>query len=81
MKTLDEVIKAYEQCAKSDWEEGCGDCAYRNEKCGSCKCVRNDDALHYLKEYRDMIEKLTKAIVDAYEYIKPLIEEKNEDAG
>lgn len=50
MKTLDEVIKAYEQCAKSDWEEGCGDCAYRNEKCGSCKCVRNDDALHYLRQ-------------------------------
>lgn len=52
MKTLDEVIKAYEQCAKSDWEEGCGDCAYRNEKCGSCKCVRNDDALHYLRKLK-----------------------------
>lgn len=50
MRTLDEVVKAYEQCAKSDWEEGCGDCAYRNEKCGSCKCVRNDDALHYLRQ-------------------------------
>ena len=49
MKTLDKVIKAYEQCAKPDLEEGCGDCAYRNEKCGSCKCVRNDDALHYLR--------------------------------
>ena len=34
-----------------------------------------EDVVHYLKEYRDMVEKLTKAIVDAYEYIKPLIEE------
>ena len=35
-----------------------------------------EDTLYYLIEYRNMIENLTKAIVDAYEYIKPLIGEE-----
>lgn len=52
MKTLDEVIKAYEYCQNGDWKVGCGDCVYKKVKHGACKCVRNDDALHYLREYQ-----------------------------
>lgn len=58
MKTLDEVIKAYEYCQNGDWKVGCGDCVYKKVKNGACKCVRNDDALHYLKEYQTMKEHL-----------------------
>ena len=78
MKTLDEVIKTFECCYRHGEDPKCDECPYNFKTCGVeyalCGDVRYD-ALHYLKEYRDMVEKLTKAIVDAYEYIKPLIEE------
>ena len=55
MKTLDEVIKAYEICLN---EECCDDCPYTEHDaegrwaCSLCgDCPR--DALHYLREYRD----------------------------
>lgn len=51
-RTLNQVIYAYEQCAKSDFEEGCGHCAYKKVKHGACKVRRNDDALHYLYELK-----------------------------
>lgn len=57
MKTLDEVIKAYEICL-NDNETSCHDCPYTEfnaegkwacSLCGDC----TEDALHYLKEYRE----------------------------
>lgn len=53
MKTLDEVIYAYERCRSEDVMAGCGVCAYHDVPHCGCKCERNDDALHYLKEYRE----------------------------
>lgn len=83
MKTLDEVIKTFECCYRHGEDPKCDECPYNFKTCGVeyalCGDVRYD-ALHYLKEYRDMVEKLTKAIVDAYEYIKPLIEEETNPA-
>ena len=51
MKTLDEVIKAIGFCKSGDLSK-CKDCPY----IGTCEldyAVLSDDALHYLKEYRD----------------------------
>ena len=53
MKTLDEVIKAFElSCGKKD----CGQCPY-DEDCLDhhvCECYeRMNDVLHYLKEYQE----------------------------
>lgn len=46
MKTLDEVIKAYECCNHDD---GCEDCPYNGI---TCTLERETDALHYLKEFK-----------------------------
>lgn len=56
MKTLDEVIKANECCDDGDLDSRCEDCPYSG--IGACLLERKTDALHYLKEYRDMIKKL-----------------------
>lgn len=57
MKTLDEVIKAMENCYGSD-AECCDKCSYTMEVTGHgviCrKCDLEDDALHYLREYRKL---------------------------
>ena len=74
MKTLDELIKSYE-CI------GCEGCAYLDDCFDhhTCECPdRDNDALQYLKNYREMIDSLAKAIIEAYEKIKPLIEDENE---
>ena len=47
MKTLDEVIKAYELCL--DKYIKCNECPYHER---GCPDARKADALHYLKEYR-----------------------------
>ena len=53
MKTLDEVIEAERYCIS----DGCRGCPYDIVTYGgSCEC--NEDALHYLKEYREMKEHL-----------------------
>ena len=52
MKTLDEVIKAFEQC-----NDKCYECAYHLGN--SCIIKRNSDALHYLKAYKDDKDDLT----------------------
>ena len=52
MKTLDEVIYAYERCRSEDVMAGCGVCAYHDVPHCGCKCERNDDALHYLYELK-----------------------------
>ena len=50
MKTLDEVIKAFEWCCNDDNDE-CDECPYNGEKDGCHQ--RNLDALNYLRAYRD----------------------------
>lgn len=71
MKTLDEVIKAYEICTE---EQPCSLCPYiksdANGKwacalCGDCTF----DALHYLKEYKNTDENYKKAIAHVTEVI------------
>ena len=61
MKTLDKVIKAKELCELNCSDEGhCQDCPYAKQDangdwsffCGNCEA----DALHYLKELRDMTD-------------------------
>ena len=54
MKTLDEVIKAYEICMScTDDDDDCKGCPYADD--GEPKCYGADkkDALHYLKAFRD----------------------------
>ena len=55
MKTLDEVIKAYEICMSDGYE--CNGCPYADEM-GEPKCCGDDkaDALQWLKGYRGHIE-------------------------
>ncbi len=56
MKTLDEVIKAMENCYGPD-AECCDKCQYTKIiSTGSIclKCNLEDDALHYLREYRKL---------------------------
>ena len=62
MKTLDEVIKALEhRCS------GCGKCPYCEEQ--FCRNVMDEDALHYLREYR--------GIQDEYLALKDWYAERN----
>ena len=56
MKTLDEVIKAFECCENGEPDSNCKECSYIG--IGFCCLERKNDVLHYLKEYRDMIKKL-----------------------
>lgn len=73
MKTLDEVIKAYElSCGKKD----CSQCPYDDECLDHfvCECYeRMDDTFHYLKEYRMMMDdivakrKKLEAEIDRYQ--------------
>lgn len=66
MKTLDEVIKAYEHCLGIGTDAStCLGCPYANEN-GEVSCLRHDgcdidkeDALHYLKAYKDDRNDLT----------------------
>ena len=53
MKTLDEVIKALKHCEDGNITS-CLGCPYADED-GDAACFNHDreDALHYLKEYRD----------------------------
>ena len=52
MKTLDEVIKAFEWCIRDDLED-CTGCPYDTGEELDCH-ERNIDALYYLKEYNWM---------------------------
>lgn len=54
MKSLDEVIKALEWCI-DDSHDDCDGCPYDTGEVTDCH-VRNIDALHYLKELRDMTD-------------------------
>ena len=50
MKTLNEVISAYENCYCLGKNNDCSDCPYWDE-CEPNGNVWRDDVLHYLKEY------------------------------
>ena len=53
MKTLNEVISAFEQC-KGD---KCYECAYHEKvHTNSCIAKRDSDALYYLKEYHEHLK-------------------------
>lgn len=49
MKTLDEVIKAFECCGNDESDSNCEKCSYIGI---SCCLERDNDALHYLRKYR-----------------------------
>lgn len=63
MKTLDEVIKAYEYCIDNNYRD-CRGCPYGCEdgESGCHDAEEKKDALHYLKEYQK--------IEDEYEELK-----------
>ena len=56
MKTLDEVIKANECCDHGEPDSRCEDCPYNGV--GSCCLERENDALHYLKVLKDILDPL-----------------------
>lgn len=64
MKKIEDVIKAYE-CKKSI-EDKCNECPYITE-CDDkyhCECeARDDDALYYLKEYRELTKELNVGFI------------------
>ena len=62
MKTLDEVIKIFEECIvpKNVFCNGC----YKDDR-----CKITEDALHYLKEYKNTDENYKKAIAHVTEVI------------
>lgn len=55
MKSLGEVIKAYEYCINNNYRD-CRGCPYGCEdgESGCTNAEEKNDALHYLKEYRKM---------------------------
>ena len=57
MKTLDEVIKAYELCIHPNIR--CLECPYHEDGCPE---NRKQDAFHYLLEYRDIKVQAEEAI-------------------
>ena len=64
MKTLDEVIKAMDWCTDLD-QSGCDACPYADSE--HIQCFK-EDALHYLKEYKDYTDTLS-ALPDYYEWL------------
>ena len=87
MKTLDEVITAYEICIV-DNDGTCKGCPYSDEN-GEPICIGDDkeDGLHYLKEYKERKEALRywnekaiseqQNIADAYMFYKTEKEKDN----
>lgn len=74
MKTLDEVIKANECCDHGEPDSRCEDCPYNG--IGACCLERENDALYYLKKYRDnfearnnQVERYQKAAKDCEEIL------------
>ena len=58
MKTLDDVIKANECCNHGEPDSRCEECPYNG--IGACCLERESDALHYLKEYKRVQNKIEK---------------------
>lgn len=66
MKTLQDVIKAIEWCTELD-QSGCGACPYSDTADNRCY---EEDALHYLKEYRTILPLVPSLINTALEVQK-----------
>lgn len=64
MKTLNEVIKAFECCEHGEPDSNCEECSYAG--IGSCYLERENDALFYLKEYRLVVENCAEALAEKY---------------
>lgn len=87
MKTLDEVIKAFEWCL-NDANDDCDGCPYYSNRETDCH-VRNVDALYYLKEYQGRKEALRhwnekaiseqQNIADAYMLYKAALEKEKDN--
>ena len=54
MKTLNEVIKANECCDHGEPDSKCENCPYNG--IGACCAERESDALHYLKDMKNLEE-------------------------
>ncbi len=78
MKTLDEVIKAWSICFSDNSRSNCTGCPYADED-GEAACFNHDreDALHYLKEYRENKSGLEKT-KEALEVKKKIYEDMTE---
>ena len=63
MNTMDEVIKALECCEFGSMYSMCESCPYTG--IGNCNVEIQEDALHYLKKYREEYKALVKAINEA----------------
>ena len=63
MNTMDEVIKALECCELGSMYSMCESCPYAG--IGNCNVEIQEDALHYLKKYREEYKALVKAINEA----------------
>lgn len=62
MKTLDEVIKAFEHCTDPNSDpdyDACAECPYCDDAKGCCRDnAHMTDALHYLKVLKDILDPL-----------------------
>ena len=80
MKTLDETIKGFECCE----EINCAECPYANWDKKEWRCDpsdKDDDALYFLKNYKEMVDGFTGVIVQYKEIFKMIIDEaENENA-
>ena len=77
MKTLDEVIKAMNWCTDLD-QSGCNACPYADSD--QIICFK-DDALYYLKNYKELMDGIMNVIIEHKETFKAIIEDcENEDA-
>ena len=69
MKTLNEVIKAFECCEHGEPDSKCEDCPYNG--IGACTLEREANGLNYLKEYQRYQNKPSRnghmALVDYFE--------------
>lgn len=63
MKMLDEVIKAFECCDHGEPDSNCKECSY--DFLGACCRVREEDALTYLRGYREVLPEYAQMKADA----------------
>ena len=72
MKTLNEVIKAYEYCVDNKYMD-CRGCPYENKEYGEAACCDDDkkDALHYLKILQAMEKRTAEQLEELKEEFRP----------
>ena len=75
MKTLDEVIKAFD-----NWMPDCDSCVFYCDIYGENNCTMAD-ALYYLKAHKEMVDGIVNVICQYKETFKMIIEDcENENA-